>query len=182
MGYAFVSTIELQTDVSVLFMVESIRGMRVYSALTTFLGKNGSNLAKMKTENLLKWIPLLQKENLHGWFSSIENKTAVEIALMNDDSVIKIVDCKPLQYNWTNSKYNNVFGSFSLVPKKWGTYEISTMSRPVKIRLNRRFQSQIEEYQKRVEEEDLRGTAFSVLLENAEISYFDAPLQKCVWD
>jgi len=35
----------------------------------------------------------------------------------------------------------------------------------------------IELYQKQITEEDPRGTAFSVLVENADISYFDAPLE-----
>jgi hypothetical protein len=174
---AYVSTIELQSDIDILFMVQSIRQMRIFSSLNIFLGKNGSNLAKMNTENIRQWVPLLQKENLNGWFSSIENKTGVEFAIMNDPRILNIVECKPLRYNWTNSSYNE-----TLIPKNWGTtYPVSTIIKPVTIVLNSRFKEQIDAYIKYVYEEDRGGTAFSLLLENANIIYFDAPLEEIRW-
>jgi hypothetical protein len=48
--------------------------------------------------------------------------------------------------------------------------------------LNSRFKEQIENYQTQIKEQDLDGTAFSVLLKNAEITYIDAPLDTIKWD
>ncbi len=69
-----------------------------------------------------------------------------------------------------------------LVPKKWGnTYAISSLTNPIQLVLNSRFKSQIEAYQAQIAEEDPDGTAFSILLKNANISYIDAPLEEIKW-
>jgi len=173
-----ISVVELQRDVSLLFMVKQIHRMRIYSSLNNYLNKN-NNLAKMNYEKIKCWIPFLEKENLDGWFSSIENKTAIEFAIINDPSTLKIIDCMPINFNWTNTNYND---NLQLIPKNWGTkYKISSASLPIKLILNSRFKQQIEDYQKQVLEEDPYGTAFSVLLKNADISYFDAPIEKISW-
>ncbi len=174
-----ISVIELQRDVNLLFMVKLIHNMRVYSALNDFLGQKNSNLAKMDYETIKKWLPNLRKESLDGWFSSIENKTAVEFAILNNPSILKLVNCVPIQFNWNNSTYTN---TMNFVPKNWGTkYPISTQSLPISLRLNGRYKSQIEQYIDRVMEEDPSSTAFSVLLQNAKISYFDAPQEMFSW-
>lgn len=174
-----ISVIELQRDVSLLFMVKLIHNMRVYSALNDFIGQKNSNLAKMDYENIKMWLPDLQKEYLDGWFSSIENKTSVEFAIFNDPTLLKLINCIPIQYNWTNSTYTN---DMNLVPKKWGTlFPITTYVLPVHLELNSRFKSQIQAYINRVKEEDPLSTAFSHLLENAVISYFDAPQEVFTW-
>jgi hypothetical protein len=58
---------------------------------------------------------------------------------------------------------------------------LDSMRSGIKLILNSRFKQQIEDYQKQVLEEDPYGTAFSVLLKNADISYFDAPIEKISW-
>jgi hypothetical protein len=175
MNDSHVSVIELQRDVSLLFMVSLIKQMRVYSSLNNYL-INESNLAKMDYSKVKCWLPFLQKEGLDGWFSSIENKTAVEFAVINDPSILKLVECQPIQFDWKNSSYRND----QLERKNWGNlYTLSTF--PVKMILNRRFQQQIEDYQKQIQDEDPDGTAFSLLLKNAEISYIDAPLKPIRW-
>jgi hypothetical protein len=69
-----------------------------------------------------------------------------------------------------------------LIPKNWGTkYKISSYNNPIKFILNSRFKPQIEEYIRVVSEQDIDGTAFSLILKNADISYFDAPLEKIDW-
>ena len=173
-----ISVVELQRDVTLLFMVKDIYRMRLYSSLNMYL-ENGTNLAKMDSNKIQCWIPFLKNETLDGWFSSIENKTAIEFAIMNDPTILKIIECLPITFNWTNSTYNR---NMSLVPKNWGTrYPISSTILPVKFILNSRFKPQIEKYQEQIAEEDPNGTAFSILLKNAEIDYFDAPLETIKW-
>lgn len=174
-----ISIIELQRDVTLLFMVKYIHRMRLYSSLNNYLENENSNLAKMNYEKIKCWLPFLKKENLDGWFSSIENKTAIEFAVLNDPSILKIVECLPITFNWVNSSYNN---NMEIIPKQWGNkYLISSLKLPIKFVLNSRFKSQIEAYEKQVAEEDPYGTAFSVLLKNAEIKYINAPLETIKW-
>jgi hypothetical protein len=174
-----ISVIELQRDVSLLFMVKQIHRMRVYSSLNNYLGNQNTNLAKMSYERIKCWLPYLEKEGLDGWFTSIENKTAIEFAILNDPSILNLVDCTPIQFNWTNANYNT---NMKLVPKKWGNiYTISSLTKPIQLILNIRFKPQIEAYQEQIAEEDPEGTAFSILLKNANIQYVDAPLEEIKW-
>lgn len=174
---AYISVIELQKDIDLLFMIQNIRGLRIFSSLSNYLEPPGNNMSKMNYENCKKWIPYLQKESLSGWISSIENKTAIEFAIINDPSILKIVKCNPIQYNWKNATYTNE-GTF--VPKQWGNiYSIS--NKRVKMHIHRRFKPQIESYIETILQEDKNGTAFSLLLDRADISYFDANIEKIRW-
>lgn len=179
---AHIAVIELQRDVSLLFMIKDIIQMRILSSLNDFIGKSNSNLAKMNYDNVKKWIPYLQNESLDGWMSSIENKTAIEFAIINDSSVLKIVDCLPIQFNWSNSTINN--DTYALIPKSWGTvYPVYSYIYPVKMHIHTRFRDKIEAYKKKIRDEDPLGTAFSVLLEHADITYFDSEIDKTIhWD
>ena len=177
---AHISVIEVQRDVKLFFMIGLIKGMRVFSALNSLLGNNNANRIKMDYDNIRPWIPLLQKEGLDGWISPIESKIAIEFAIVNDPSLIKIVECKPLQYKWSNSRYTDNGERF--IPKNWGTvYPLHSLAQPVKFAIHSRFRPQIEAYIALMEEEDPQGTAFSVLLNNAEITYFDGPVKPITW-
>ena len=174
-----VSVIELQRDVSLLFMVKLIRSIRIFSSLNDYLDSNSNNLTKMQYDKIKTWVPHFKEESLDGWMSSIENKTAIEFAVINDPAIIKLVDCLPIQYNWANSTYNN---NDELVPKNWGKlYPLYTKEYPVQMHIHSRFRPQIESYKKIMEESDKLGTAFSVLLDNAEITYFDGPVNVIKW-
>lgn len=175
---SFISVIELQREVTLLFMIKRIHNLRVFSSLNEFLSEKNSNLAKMNCK-IRAWLPHLQKEHLDGWFSSVENKTAVEFAIRNDPEMLSVIHCLPIQYNWTNSTYTN---TMDYIPKNWGKmYPISSKTLPIRFHVNIRYKSQIEEYIRKDEAEDPKGTAFAVLLENAEISYFDSPLESIRW-
>jgi hypothetical protein len=172
---AYISVLELQKDIELLFMVKLIIGFRVISALNDYLDKENSNLAKMDYRRIEQWLPYMKKERFDGWFSSIENKTAIEIAIINDSSLIKIVNCEPLIYNWTNSTYNNN----TLIQKKWGSkYPINQTA---KFKIHTRFKPQIENYLRKIKEEDPQSTALSKLLQNSIIEYVDAPIYSVKW-
>ena len=175
---AYISVIELQREIPLLFMIRNIRFMRIFSSLNNYLGNN-KNLQKMNYEKIKDWLPFLQKEELYGWLSSIENKTAIEFAILNTTSILKIVECLPIEYNWINT---NITSNMEIIPKKWGAkYKISTYKKPITLILNSRFKQQIENYIKQISEEDPDGTAFSLLLKNANITYIDAPLDYICW-
>jgi hypothetical protein len=98
----------------------------------------------------------LQKENLDGWLVSIENRSHVEVAIINDPSIFELISFEPLRKNWRNG---NCLG---VIPecKNWGTlYPISSRSIPVVFHLNEKYRRLIEEY------------ALQVILENSYIQY-----------
>lgn len=174
---AYITVFELQTSIDLLFMVQRIQGLRILSALNNYLEPPANNLAKMNHDNVKQWIPYLQRESLSGWLSSVENKTAIEIAVINDPALLKIVECLPIKYNWANSKYNN---EGELIPKNWGTtYPVSTTR--YKMQLHSRYKPQIDAYVEKIAKEDPDGTAFSLMLKNANITYKDATIKKITW-
>jgi hypothetical protein len=176
----YIATIELQRDIKLFFMISVIKRLRLFSALPNLLSTSINNAAiKQNTSKLREWLPYLQKEGFDGWFTSIESKTTIEFAIQSDSSILKIIDCSPNQLDWKNSRYtqNNTF-----IPKHWGSaYSISTLENPVRFILNSRFKPMIDDYQKQVAEEDPRGTAFSLLLENANSMYIDSPVEQVKW-
>ena len=177
----YITTVKLKRHISLLFMVEQINDLKIFSALNTFLETNNSVSAKKKRNNIKCWIPYLQKEQLDGWFSSIENKTTVEFAILNDPSILKIIKTEPYNINsWSNTVYNSNNNITAL--KKWGEkYIISTIIKPVIFVINSRFKSQIYAYLLKIKKENPNGTAFSVMLENAIIHFFNGPLKKIKW-
>lgn len=172
-----VSVIELQQDVSLLFMVQGIRHLRIFSALGNLLDKPGSNLMKMRIEYLTKFRPWLEKEQFDGWFSTIEGKTAIEVALINNPAVYKVVECAPIQWSWNNSTIGN---DGALVPKKWGSVYPVVIPTP-RLTLNARFRPQLEAYIAEIARDDPGGTAFSRILEEADIRYVDAAAALIKW-
>jgi hypothetical protein len=173
----YVSVIELQQDVSLFFMVQGIRHLRIFSALNTLMNKPGHNLMKMQNDNLTCYKTFLDRERFDGWFSTIEGKTAVEVALVNNPAVYKLVECTPIQWNWINSQIDN---NGNPVPKVWGNaYPIGV--HPARLTLNMVFKPQVEAYIAEIKKEDPGGTAFSRILETAEIRYVDAPVRSIRW-
>lgn len=174
----FITTIELLRDVTLFFMIGRIHKLKLQSALYNLLDTPRVNMIKMNPQKIKEWIPFFEKENLDGWFSSIESKTSIEFVLRNDSSIFKILSCSPITYNWNNSYYRDN----SLVPKVWGEeYPISSFTHPVGFILHSRFRPQIENYIQQIENEDPFGTTFYILLKNAVIEYIDSPLQKIRW-
>jgi hypothetical protein len=178
----YISKIELQRNVSLLFMVDKIKDSTIYSALSIFLGVPNSNIEAKRNNELVKcWIPELIKEKLDGWFTSIENGDMVEFAIFSDPTILKIIDFSEYKNNSKNIVYNSNNNSI-LMPKNWGiNYPISCKSKPVKMVLNIRFKPQIKEYIKYVEKENPNGTVFYIILKNAKIKYFEAPIEKIKW-
>jgi len=174
----YISVIELQRDIELLFMVSLIHKTRIFSSLNKYLGENNTNLAKMNYGRIKSWLPFLQSEKLDGWFSSIENGYAIELALIHDPTILKILECNPIRYNWTNSKYVNN----SITPKHWGSvYPLSATTIPFQLVLNERYRTQIENYKKLIASEEPLSTTLSIILENADINYFEGAVDDIKW-
>jgi hypothetical protein len=83
----YITPIILKRDISLLFMVGGIVNARILPLLDTLINQPGNNLAKQKDINLACYTRYLREEKFDGWLSTIEGKTSIEIALINDMSV-----------------------------------------------------------------------------------------------
>jgi hypothetical protein len=168
----YVCFVRIKKDINLLFMVEDIKKVRIYSALSTFINHPNANLAKKHKKELYFFSEQLKKENLDGWFSSIENKGTVEVALINNNSLYEIMNCDLLKNN--NNKINN---------KNWGNYNIYTIKNPIILNINERFKDILEKYKDYCIKENLvNNYIFEIILMNAEINYHKYPYQKIDWN
>jgi hypothetical protein len=177
----YVTKIELKRDVSLFFMVGSNykeRSSRIPSLLNTLTRKRGKNLNKQNDNNLKCYISYLNHEGFDGWFSTIEGKTGVEIALINNLDIYNNISSEILNNtNWKNSYYNNV-----LIPAKWGEkYPIYTTIYPAKLIINKIYKTFIEDYK----EQSIKNGyifPFEIVLKNADIEYVDKNIENIFWN
>jgi hypothetical protein len=171
----YVHFIRLKKDISLLFMINNIIKARIFSSLNLFTTHPSLNLAKKYNNNLLCYVTKLKEDKLDGWFSSIENKMSVEVALINDNNIFEIIKTEKLERNWNNGNYNRL--------KNWGIkYNICSIQNPVILRLNIRYKKMLKKYKKyEIESKYLKEYIFQVILDNAKIYYHDGELEKIHW-
>ena len=157
MGYdsEYVARIQLKRDIEVLFFITGFRKHYILS----------NQEEKRSTEFLKK----LAKQNLDGWLASIENRSHIEVAIVNDPNIFEAISFEHLRKNWRNG---NFLGGIPEC-KNWGhLYPISSHSLPIVFHLNEKFKRLIEEYiQYGLESKYSFEYAFQVILENAHIQY-----------
>jgi hypothetical protein len=147
----YIVRILLKRDIEVLFFISGFRKHYILS----------NQDEKKSTEFLEK----LQKENLDGWLASIENRSHVEVAIINDPTIFEVLSFEPLRKNWRNG---NCLGGIPEY-KNWGTlYPISSKTIPIVLHLNEKYKRLIEEYiQYGLESKYPFEYAFQVILENS---------------
>ena len=175
-----VTTIKLKRDVSLFFMIEDIKKARIYSALSTLINHKNGNLAKRHKEELEFFTKQLKKENLDGWFSSIENKGTVEVALINNKNLYEIVETKALMNNWNNGNINNNV----IKIKNWGTtYKVYSTEYPIIFNINERYKPMIEKYIDFEKETQLINQyILQKILKNGIIRYHKYNYKKIDWN
>ena len=147
----YIARIQLKRDIEVLFF---ITGFRKHYVL--------SNQEEKKSPAFLE---KLAEENLDGWLASIENRSHIEVAIMNDPSIFEVISFEPLRKNWRNG---NCLGG-SPECKNWGIlYPISSRLIPIVFQLNKKYRRLIEEYIQYVLNSKYPFEyVFQVILENA---------------
>ena len=70
----YVVKIQLKRDVELLFMISGFKKIFIFSLL--------NNLSKQSDKKLKCFVEKLKEQNLDGWFSSIENKSQIEITII----------------------------------------------------------------------------------------------------
>lgn len=155
---SYIAVFELLQDVSLLFLIDKIYKMRIFSPQHVLFEQS------FQTD--------LQHEiGLHGWLTSIRNQSELIIRIIPEPTILKLVDCQPIQFDWSNSKYDR---TMNYIPKRWGThYPLSFLSYPVHFILHQRFQHQLEAYERQVKEEDPEGTILELILNHANVTYVE---------
>ena len=174
----YIVKIRLKRDIEVLFWIS---GFKKHYILSNQPEKKSKDFLKQiknsKSFNLLcsndKVIltEQIRKEKLDGWFSSIENRSHIEVSIANDPSIFEAGPSEPLRRNWRNG---NCLGG-SATSKNWGeAYPVSSRTLPLVFRLNARYKPLIEEYIRYGRESTYPlEYALQVILENAIINYLD---------
>jgi len=172
----YVTYIKIKKDISLLFMIETCNKARIFSSLNSFTNHPNLNLAKKNPDQLSCYVNELKKENFDGWFTSIENKVTVEVALINNPNLYEVINTKKLRRNWRNGGEGKL--------KKWGKkYDICTIQMPVILNINKRYKDIIEEYKKyELNSGFFKEFIFQVILENAIIHFHKGTIKKIKWN
>jgi hypothetical protein len=177
---SYIHFIKLEKDISLLFMIEKIKKNLIFSSLHMFTLNKKGNLSKMNKNKLLLFSAQLKNNNFDGWLTSINNKTNIEVALLNNKNLYKLFKSNKLNENWINSYYENNI----LIHKKWGiNYPICTIINPIIFIINERFKEQIDEYKKlEINSKFLSEYVFQIILNNAKIKYVKGEYKKFNWN
>jgi hypothetical protein len=164
-----VTKVQLNKSLRLFFMVKNIYKFRIHSLLNTLtnsLDAPFKNLNKQYDINLKCYVPYLLAENLDGWFSTVENKTAVEIALINNPSYYTVLSTQKTVRRWvTEGDYKTNIN-----------YPVYTQQFPIKMCIHKKYKQCIEDY--------MKGEIcfiFQLVLENAQMEYFDGPTTDILW-
>jgi hypothetical protein len=176
----YVTYIKLKKNITLLFMIENFRKTFIFSSLNKFSNHPNLNLAKKNDNNLKLYVKELKKENFNGWFTSIENKSSIEVALINDNSLFEIIKTEEFTRNWRNgNNLNNI-----ITTKNWGKkYPICSIEYPLTFKINNKFQQLLEDYINcGLKSKFPYEHVFQVILENAKIYYHESKFDgKITW-
>lgn len=185
-GYTYVHFIRLQKDIRLLFMVKDIINDRIISALPDIVDDPRENLAKMPTscnslsrklnDVVLSEIRVdLEKEYFHGWFTSIENKATVEVALMSGKNIYEHIKSEPLKRAWRNGNCTDDGEIFCKIWRK--RYILSFIEKGIKLRVHKRFKKLFRKY-KLYEKKSkyINEYVFQIILDHANIKFLQ-PLE-----
>jgi hypothetical protein len=169
----YVHIIRIKKDISLLFMIDCIGKTHIFSSLNKLINHPKKNLAKTENKVLTEITKDLKNENYDGWFSSIENKSHVEVALINNKNIYEIIETKKLKRNWSNGYYNNNNNNNSIIKKNWGKiYKISCIETPVILNINKKYKKMINEYKEyEIKSKFPLEYIFQIILDNAIIYY-----------
>jgi hypothetical protein len=151
----YIVRIRLKRDIEVLFFISGFRKHYILS-----------NQGEKKSTAFLEKIV---KENLDGWLASIENRSHVEVTILNDSAIFEVISFETFRKNWRNG---HCLGGIPEC-KNWGAiYPISSRTIPIILTLNEKYMRLIEEYiQYGLESKYPFEYALQVILENAYIQY-----------
>lgn len=152
-------------------MINDFRKAHINSSLNE-LSNNRDYLSKLKNTRKYCFREYLLKEDLDGWFLSIENRTTIEVALINKLDTYEIISKESLLNNFSNLLNRNNRNNL-LANKKWGIlFNISSIDYPLIFNINERYKEKIKEYLDYCSKFGfINDFVFQVILGNSIINY-----------
>ena len=171
----YINIIKLKKDIKLFFMVSELKinksNKRIYSAFSNFFNKDKKNLLVVNKNKISEFANKLNRTKLDGWFSSIEDKIGIEIALLNNKNLYKCIQANNFNSNWNFIYENNNNKSYINIGKK---YKICTIDKPAILIINEKFKNNIEKYKERISSNNFIPTTIAeIVLFNSIILYFD---------
>ena len=178
----FVLRVRLKRDIRLLFMIKDFRKAHINSSLNE-LSNTDDYLSKLKNIRKYCFKEYLLKENFDGWFSSIENRSAIEVALLNKLNIYEIISKETLLNNF-NNLLNRNYRNNILKNENWDNlYKISSIDYPLIFNINHRYKEKIKEYIDYCSKYGfINSFVFQVILNNANINYHKYNYEKIDWN
>jgi hypothetical protein len=177
----YITRIILRRDVSLLFMVGSIERYRIYSPLEILVndleqipGYHG----KLRVYKYPCYADELKKQNFDGWFSSVQDRAQIEVALLNVNTIFSTE--KSELYISSNCKNGNIIDNVVYV-KDWGKrYPISILKpqyQPI-LKVHERYKTMFRRYIKLCYDSQLPfERIFHIILHISKIIYHKSPIK-----
>ena len=175
----YVTKFVVKKEFDILFMVNSIDttyGGKLFSLLHILLNRSiAHNLNKQYEPNLPCYFPYIVKENLAGWFCSVENRTGIEIAIYNSNKYLEAIETVKVIDILTKRKdkfgcryvlYNNVRNIYKIHSDNYIT-----------IYINQKYEEQIDNFKNKSIKNNY-DYALQKLFKNAKIIYFKSKYTK----
>lgn len=186
----YITKFNVKKEFDLLFMVDKIHNGKIYSLLSTLLDKSEEHILNKQFENNLEcYFPYMLKENLFGWFCSIEDGTGVKIALHNSNDFLEKVETVKIKSNINNNMNlynigfnninNNTNNSVNInnynknitnnnIDKE---YVITTENNPISLYINEKYKDDIEKFKIKSKKNNY-DYPLQKLFKNAKIKYF----------
>ncbi len=171
-GYKYVHFIKLLKDVRLFFMIKKINGNRIISSLSDIIIDHPKgNLAKMDLEVQTEMKIILEKEYFDGWFTSIENKATVEVALLSGKNIYECIHTEKIIKAWRNGNCSN--DGKNVICKVWKErYKLSFLENMIKLRINEKYKKMFEKYKKNEHNSKyIHEYIFQIILDSANIKF-----------
>ena len=176
----YIHYIKLKKDTILFFMIDNFYKTRIYSSLNKLVNHPNKNLSKINNNQLKCYADILNNNNFDGWFSSIENKSTIEVALLNNKDLFEIIKSEKMTRNWRNANnLNNI-----ITQKNWGKkYLIYTKQLPVIFKLPFKYKKIINDYVNYgIESKFPFEFTLQIIFNNADFYYYDINNDNIKWN
>jgi len=187
-GNKYIVKIKLLRNIKVLFMIDKIEcNKNIISGLPILINNNSynSDLNKQKDTNLIIYKKYLEIEKLDGWFSSIENGSTVEVALLNNNFFEISNICEYIYIPYIREK--NIDNCFEPDPifdcdlnNKIKTnicfgekYELSFVKNKINFYLNHKYKKYVDDIKRKINIKFIEST-FDKLIMHSIFHFFNS--------
>jgi hypothetical protein len=170
----YITRITLLRDVTLLFMVDSIRSLRIEPLLHILTETTEDDIHMLDTANQICYGQYLLRENFDGWLTKTMDGMTMEVGLLNLYNLYSYEPSRRFVQDWTEDAT-----PLTTPVERWGTtYPLKVFA---KFRINRRYKENIEEYLRITKSISPYAYTFQALLSQSVIDYHAHSHIKILW-